>query len=162
VLVDGRETYDPLFSGVYWHVQDTALEDIERIEIIRGPGASLWGANAVNGVINIITKRAEDTQGALVGVAAGNVEQASATLRYGGAWAGGGHWRTYFRAFDRAAQETLAGDDDNSDWQALRGGFRIDTALSGDDALHRAGRYLSLGNRSAAHGAVAIGAVRGA
>src|SRR4029079_3404557 len=72
VLMDGREVYDALFSGVYWDIQDTPLEDIERIEVIRGPGASLWGANAVNGVINIITKKAGDTQGGLASVTVGN------------------------------------------------------------------------------------------
>src|SRR5688572_16474801 len=65
-LQDGRSIYSPLFSGVFWDVQDTMMEDIERIEVIRGPGATLWGANAVNGVINIITKRARDTQGLLL------------------------------------------------------------------------------------------------
>src|SRR5262249_22438681 len=88
VLIDGREVYDPLFSGVYWDVQDMPLEDIERIEVIRGPGASLWGANAVNGVINIITKSAADTQGGLVRAAAGDMERGSLTARYGGAVCG--------------------------------------------------------------------------
>ncbi len=72
VLIDGRKVYDPLFSGVYWDIQDLVLEDIERIEVIRGPGGSLWGANAMNGVINIITKKAGDTQGNLLSLSAGN------------------------------------------------------------------------------------------
>ena len=131
VLIDGRETYDPLFSGVYWDVQDTAIEDIDRIEVIRGPGASLWGANAVNGVINIITKRAADTQGALVSTTAGEGERGSVTARYGGALGETGHWRIYGRAFDRDSQQLLAGGDDNSAWQATRGGFRVDLAPDG-------------------------------
>jgi iron complex outermembrane receptor protein len=135
VLIDGRETYDPLFSGVYWDVQDTALEDVERIEVIRGPGATLWGANAVNGVINIITRRAADTQGALVSVIAGDAERADVTARYGGTAGENVQWRIYGRAFDRAAQESFAGGDDNSAWQAWRGGFRTDIALNPDDAL---------------------------
>jgi iron complex outermembrane receptor protein len=135
VLIDGRESYDQLFSGVYWDVQDAALEDIDRIEVVRGPGASLWGANAVNGVINIITKRAADTQGALVSAIVGDMERSGLTARYGGAVGGSGHWRIYGRAFDRAAQETLSGADDNSDWQALRGGFRVDLAPTGRDDL---------------------------
>ena len=84
VLVDGRSVYSPTFSGVYWEVQDTLLEDIERIEVVRGPGATLWGANAVNGVINIITKHASTTQGSLLTAGAGNEEQAFGGLRYGG------------------------------------------------------------------------------
>jgi iron complex outermembrane recepter protein len=135
VLIDGRETYDQLFSGVYWDVQDTAIEDIERIEVIRGPGASLWGANAVNGVINIITRRARDTQGLMASAIAGDVEHAGVTVRYGGALGETTHWRIYGRAFERGAQQTLAGEDDNSDWRAWRGGFRLDTDLSARDAL---------------------------
>ncbi len=135
VLIDGREIYDPLFSGTYWDVQDTALEDIERIEVIRGPGATLWGANAVNGVINIITRRAADTQGVLISAVAGDAERASVTARYGGAAGENVQWRVYGRAFDRRSQELLAGGDDNSDWQAWRGGFRTDAALNASDAL---------------------------
>jgi iron complex outermembrane receptor protein len=135
VLIDGREIYDPLFSGVYWDVQDTVLEDIDRIEVIRGPGASLWGANAVNGVINIITKPAAETQGALVSATAGAEERGAITARYGGSIADRGHWRLYGRGFDRAGQETLKGADDNSAWQALRAGFRMDLDLDARNAL---------------------------
>jgi len=135
VLVDGRETYDPLFSGVYWDVQDTALEDIDRIEVIRGPGATLWGANAVNGVINIITRRAEETQGALLSASAGDVERAVVTARYGGRLGDNVHWRIYGRAFDRAAQESLAGGSDHSAWEAWRSGLRADIALDARNEL---------------------------
>src|SRR3982075_3947619 len=83
VLIDGRSVYTPLFSGVYWNVQDVMLEDIDRIEVIRGPGATLWGANAVNGVINIISKKAKDTEGAVVAAGAGNEEGGSGGVRYG-------------------------------------------------------------------------------
>ncbi|HVK82343.1 MAG TPA: TonB-dependent receptor, partial [Verrucomicrobiae bacterium] len=136
VLIDGRETYDPLFSGVYWDVQDTALEDIERIEVIRGPGASLWGANAVNGVINIITRSARDTQGAMVSVNAGEGERAGVTMRYGGALDEATHWRAYARVFDRDGQEALTGLDDNSDWRARRAGFRVDSQLGARDTIN--------------------------
>jgi iron complex outermembrane receptor protein len=126
VLIDGREVYDALFSGVYWDIQDTPLADIERIEVIRGPGASLWGANAVNGVINIITKSAAHTQGALVTVAAGNEERAIVTARYGGKTGDNVNWRIYAKYTDRDAQVTSSGGNPNDDWQALRGGFRAD------------------------------------
>src|SRR5713101_6342860 len=84
VLIDGRSVYTPLFSGVYWNVQDVMLEDVDRIEVIRGPGATLWGANAVNGVINVITKKAKSTQSAVVTAGAGTEERAAGGVRYGG------------------------------------------------------------------------------
>ncbi len=126
VLIDGREVYDPLFSGVYWDVQDTPLEDVERIEVIRGPGASLWGANAVNGVINIITKNTSDTQGALVSVAGGNEDRATVTARYGGSLDDDAHWRIYGKYLDRASEETPSGVDANDAWSEWRAGFRMD------------------------------------
>src|ERR1700758_5380322 len=81
---DGRSVYTPLFAGVYWEMQDTLIEDIERIEVIRGPGGTIWGANAVNGVINIITKNAKDTRGTLVSAGGGNVAQGFLDVRQGG------------------------------------------------------------------------------
>jgi iron complex outermembrane receptor protein len=84
VLIDGRSVYTPLFDGVYWDVQNVMLEDIERIEVIRGPGGTIWGANAVNGVINIITKSSKETQGALAALGGGNVDQGTGAVRYGG------------------------------------------------------------------------------
>ena len=83
VLIDGRSVYTPLFSGVFWDIQDTMLEDVERIEVIRGPGATLWGANAVNGIINIITKQAKETQGGLVTAGAGTEERSFGSVRPG-------------------------------------------------------------------------------
>src|SRR5437868_5077902 len=95
VLIDGRSVYTPLFAGVYWDVQDLPLEDINRIEVIRGPGAALWGANAVNGVINITTKRARDTQGILVSGIEGNEEGPIASFRYGGKVDEHSYYRVY-------------------------------------------------------------------
>ncbi|MCP5118012.1 MAG: TonB-dependent receptor, partial [bacterium] len=84
VLIDGRSIYNNVYTGVFWEQYDLLLEDIERIEVIRGPGATMWGANAVNGVVNIITKPAEDTQGALVTAGSGNLENGTIGVRYGG------------------------------------------------------------------------------
>ncbi len=83
VMIDGRSVYTTTFSGVNWDVQNAALEDVERIEVIRGPGGTMWGANAVNGVINVITKNAKDTQGGRVTAGLGNIEQANGAFRYG-------------------------------------------------------------------------------
>src|SRR5690606_19156956 len=94
VLIDGRTVYTPLFSGVFWDQQDVLLEDVDRIEVISGPGATLWGANAVNGVINVITRSAEETRGGLVSVAGGGFEDRAA-VRYGGAIGPTGHYRVY-------------------------------------------------------------------
>lgn len=98
VLIDGRTVYSPIFSGVYWDAQDVALDLIERIEIVRGPGAAIWGANAVNGVINIISKTAKDTQSGMATVSGGTLEHGSGELRYGGP--GGRPWGlSHFRGW---------------------------------------------------------------
>ena len=133
VLIDGRSVYTPLFSGVFWDVQDTLLEDVERIEVIRGPGATLWGANAVNGVINIITRPAADTQGGLATVAAGN-EESSGAARYGGT-IGSGHYRVYGKVFDRDALVLVSGADAGDDMRMGQGGFRADWKTSETDAF---------------------------
>ncbi len=136
VLIDGRSVYTPLFSGVFWDVQDTLLEDVERIEVIRGPGATLWGANAVNGVINIITRSAADTQGGLATAAAGN-EESSGAARYGGTLAlgDGGHYRVYGKVFDRDALVLVSGADSRDDMRMGQGGFRADWKTSVIDAF---------------------------
>src|SRR6266853_72621 len=99
VLIDGRAVYSPLFSGVFWDVQDVVLEDIDRIEVISGPGGTLWGVNAVNGVINVITKSAAATQGGLVAARGGN-RGSEGAARYGGALGEDGHFRIYGKYFD--------------------------------------------------------------
>jgi iron complex outermembrane receptor protein len=124
VLVDGRSVYTPLFAGTYWEVQDTVLEDVERIEVIRGPGGTLWGANAVNGIVNIITRRSRDTQGGYVGAAAGT-DTRLLEGRWGGTAGEQGHYRVYAKALDRDASFHADGADFD-DWWMGRGGFRAD------------------------------------
>ncbi len=129
VLIDGRSVYTSSYSGVYWEIQDTLLEDIDRIEVIRGPGATLWGANAVNGVINIITKHSKDTQGGLLVAGAGNQEKAFAGFRYGSELKPGTYGRFYLKYNDRDSNHApLLSQDANDDWQAARAGFRLDGA----------------------------------
>lgn len=130
VLIDGRSVYTPLFSGVFWDVQDLMLEDVERIEVIRGPGATLWGANAVNGIINIITKSSDKTQGLLASAGTGNIEKGFGALRQGGSLGDKGHYRVYAKYFNRDSF-----DGGQSEWDALRGGFRIDTELDASNNL---------------------------
>jgi len=127
VMIDGRSVYSPAFSGVYWDMQDTLLEDIDRIEVIRGPGATIWGANAVNGVINIITKKADDTRGGLVGIGGGNEESFNGGMRYGAKLGDAAYGRVYLK-YHRQDSFTLHadGEDANDDWDSLRTGFRMD------------------------------------
>jgi iron complex outermembrane receptor protein len=142
VQVDGRTVYNPVFSGVYWDTVDYPLEDIERIEVIRGPGASVWGANAVNGIINIITKTAEDTQGTLIKAGAGNQERALGVLRYGAK--GGKDWsyRVYTKGIERNAEYSAGSDSDAHDaWKHGQGGFRIDRQASSRDTMTLQGDY---------------------
>ncbi len=126
VMMDGRTLYTPLFSGVFWERQDYILDDLARIEVIRGPGASLWGSNAVNGIINILTKSAWETQGFLAKVVAGK-EESSAALRYGS------HcdqlaYRLYLKAREVGSQVDTEGHNTHDDWRTLQTGFRLDTA----------------------------------
>ena len=128
VMIDGRSVYTPLFAGVYWDVQDLDLEDIERIEVIRGPGATLWGANAVNGVINIITKCAADTQGGYASAGAGSFERGFTDLRYGGRLDEDTHFRVFGGYADRASGVDIAGESLHNDWALARAGLRVDGA----------------------------------
>ena len=125
VLIDGRTVYTPLFAGTNWDVQNTLMDDIDRIEVIRGPGGTIWGPNAVNGVINIITKDSKDTQGALVSAGGGNAEQGFANLRYGGGNGKDFSYRVYGMAFTRGPE--FHPDHRNfDDWRNVQGGFRMD------------------------------------
>lgn len=134
VLIDGRSVYTPLFSGVFWDVQDTLLEDVDRIEVIRGPGATLWGANAVNGVINIITRSAADTQGGLVTAGAGDEERGFGGVRWGGSFAKGAY-RVYGKFFDRDSLVLADGSDARDDMRLAQGGFRADWKNSDADSF---------------------------
>ena len=135
VLMDGRSLYTPLYSGVFWDVQQTFLPDLARIEIIRGPGATLWGANAVNGVINILTKSARDTQGFLLYGGAGNEETDFVGLRYGGKIGQDTYYRAYVMHSNRDSL-TLEGDGDAGDETDItQGGFRIDSTPNSEDTL---------------------------
>jgi iron complex outermembrane receptor protein len=125
VLIDGRTVYSPLFSGVFWDQQDVMLEDVERIEVISGPGATQWGANAVNGVINVITRSAADTQGTLATVTSGNTES-SYGVRYGGKLGEDGAWRIYAKAFDRTNSFLASGAPNTDSWERSQVGFRAD------------------------------------
>ena len=135
VLIDGRSVYNPLFSGVLWEEQSVPLENIERIEVIRGPGATLWGANAVNGVINIITKSAEDTQGTLLSAGAGNFEKATGLVRYGGKLDEETYYSAYAEYYDQGETKSAAGVDKNDDWDVGRTGFRIDSYVDDSTTL---------------------------
>jgi len=134
VLIDGRSVYTPLFAGVYWQVQDTVLEDIERIEVIRGPGGTIWGANAVNGVINIITKHSRDTQGALASATAGTLDQGIGEFRYGGGNDKGFNYRVYGKGFIRGSESHA--DNANFDhWRSGQLGFRTDWSPTSTDSI---------------------------
>jgi iron complex outermembrane receptor protein len=140
VLIDGRTVYTPLFAGVYWEVQDTLLGDIERIEVIRGPGGTIWGANAVNAVINIITKSAKDTHGVLASIGGGNVDQGVGSFRYGGGNGKSFDYRIYGKAFSRGP-EFHSDQDRFDDWQMGQAGFRMDWTVRTRDALTLQGDF---------------------
>lgn len=134
VLIDGRTVYSTLLAGTYWEVQNVMLKDVERIEVIRGPGATIWGPNALNGVINIITKDSKDTRGSLVDVGGGNVDQGFFNTRYGAGNGSTFDYRIYAMGFDRGPEYHT--DSDNYDsWRAAQGGFRMDFAKSARDSF---------------------------
>jgi iron complex outermembrane receptor protein len=149
VLVDGRSVYNRSLATVSWDMQDLVLDDIERIEIVRGPGGAVWGANAVNGVINIITKTAGATQGGLVAVQGGTSDGGRATVRYGGRVAGG-DYRVYMQQSNRRGLIDADGGRAGDDWQTTLGGFRMDWSQS-------AGHTFSLQGAAVANEAGTVG-----
>ncbi len=134
VLQDGRTLYSPLFGGTYWEAQDVILEDVERVEVIRGSGGTLWGANAVNGVINIITRQAKDTQGTYVEAKAGTLEKGLA-LRHTTALGEIGHVRAYVKLDDHHGMDTPSGQTAHDAWNQKRAGFRADLSPTASDTV---------------------------
>src|SRR6266550_3811258 len=141
VLIDGRTVYTPLFSGVFWDVQDVLLSDVERIEVISGPGATLWGANAVNGVINVITKGAKDTKGLLVTGGGGTQLSGLGSARYGGRVGTHADYRIYGKAFSRDPTLLPNGLDAPDGWHMGQGGFRLDWDDSASNRLSLQGDW---------------------
>jgi iron complex outermembrane receptor protein len=135
VLIDGRTVYSPLFSGVFWDVQQVPLETIDRIEVIRGPGAAVWGANAVNGVINIITKKAADSQGGLISGGGGTQEHGFGTALFGGKLGSDTYYRASVNAFDQNHLVGLAGQSGQDDWDMFHTGLRVDSKLGAKDSM---------------------------
>jgi iron complex outermembrane receptor protein len=156
VLVDGRAVYTPLYSGVFWDVQDYLLEDIDRIEVISGPGGSLWGANAVNGVINFTTKSARDTQGLYVEAGGGSHLRGFTGVRYGGSLKPNVHFRVYGKYFDRAGGVYGDGSESPDSWRIAQGGFRLDAEGTTGEAFTLQGDAYS-GTENSADGATKVG-----
>ncbi|MDM7915287.1 MAG: TonB-dependent receptor plug domain-containing protein, partial [Candidatus Eisenbacteria bacterium] len=127
VLIDGRIVYDPLFGGVFWDVQQPVVEEIERIEVIRGPGATLWGPNAVNGVINVITRRASETKGVIVTAGGGSDLRAFGTLRAGASLGSRSSIRAHASGFARDEMHAIGDGGAGDDWSLAQAGFRLDS-----------------------------------
>lgn len=141
VMIDGRTVYTPLYGGVLWEQQNVLLEDVDRIEVVSGPGGTLWGANAVNGIINIVTKGAKGSQGLYASVGGGTFLRDMAAVRYGGKMGGKTHFKIYGQHFNRNNTELANGTKNNDAWRMTQGGFRLDVDASAKDALTVQGEY---------------------
>jgi len=141
VMIDGRTVYTPLFGGVFWDEQDYLLEDIDRIEVISGPGGTLWGANAVNGVINIVTKSADEAQGLYVEGGGGSELQDFGAARYGGTLATNIYYRVYAKYFDRGEEYLPDGHAASDSWRMGQTGFRIDDEASAENHITAQGDF---------------------
>jgi iron complex outermembrane receptor protein len=141
VLVDGRTVYTPASAGVFWNSQDLVLADLQRIEVIRGPGATMWGSNAVNGVVNVTSKNAAETQGSVVTASFGAHDERSGFVRHGGALGGGTHYRVFVHAFDRPGLRDVTGGNSPADWQMVHAGFRVDGPADRDATFTFQGDY---------------------
>jgi iron complex outermembrane receptor protein len=159
VMIDGRTVYTPLFSGVFWDQQDVLLEDVDRIEVISGPGATLWGANAVNGVINIITRPAAETQGTLVAAGSGNLEQ-HVDFRYGGTIGGHGHFRAYAKGTNLENTERASGAQVRDAWDRVQAGFRADWEYAKDRFTLQADTYTGESEDRGTVIGIAFGSIR--
>lgn len=147
VLMDGRSDYSPIITGTLWALQDTLMEDIDRIEVIRGPAATVWGTNAVNGIINIITKKASDTQGTIITAGGGSFQRGFLNARYGGEIDHRTPFRVYAKVFTRDSLDSLTGVSNKDQWHSARGGFRLDHTREKDElTLHGEFAYNSLGD----------------
>ena len=140
VQIDGRAVYNPVSGGVYWDTFDYPLQDVERIEVIRGPGASMYGANAVNGIINVITKPSKDTQGGLISLGGGSEEYGMATVRWGGKINDELYYRVYGKWRENGTGFNTKGDA-RDDWRQGRVGFRMDWQPHPEDSIMLAGEY---------------------
>jgi iron complex outermembrane receptor protein len=143
VLIDGRSVYSPLFAGVFWDVQDVLLEDVDRIEVVSGPGATLWGVNSVNGTINVITRSAKNTTGGLLAATAGD-RHAAGSARYGATSGGGGHYRVYGQYIDRDHGATAAGVAIKDALHKAQLGFRADWEHADDEVMVQGNVYRGL------------------
>ena len=162
ILIDGRSVYSPLYSGVYLDTQDVVMDDIERIEVISGPGATLWGANAMHGVINVITRPAYLTDTPLLSVDYGD-QEAGAAMRYGARLSETLAYRVYGKAFERDPTELADGRSAGDDWHKAQAGFRVDGAVDADNFtlqgdLYRGDQMLELpGGNTRVEGANLLG-----